>query len=176
MRSALWQPRFVHDLAVEQRLLLRLVRRAAGALELGPEELAILEAGERQEAFFSLAARHGVQGTVLWRLAHPGDPPAVPGALVERARGTLRALRSEAVLWDLERDRVIACLVARGLTPVALKGAALRQTVYADPVQRSLADIDLLLAISWVAVIVVLLTQLISDIGYAYLNPRIRVS
>ncbi|MBK0398026.1 ABC transporter permease [Limibaculum sp. M0105] len=37
-------------------------------------------------------------------------------------------------------------------------------------------DINLLLAISWVAVIVVLLTQLISDIGYAYLNPRIRVS
>ena len=36
-------------------------------------------------------------------------------------------------------------------------------------------DIDLLLAISWVSVIVVLLTQLISDIGYAYLNPRIRV-
>lgn len=36
-------------------------------------------------------------------------------------------------------------------------------------------DIDLLLAISWVAVVVVLLTQLISDIGYAYLNPRIRV-
>jgi peptide/nickel transport system permease protein len=37
-------------------------------------------------------------------------------------------------------------------------------------------DIELLLAISWVAVIVVLLTQLISDIGYAFLNPRIRVS
>jgi peptide/nickel transport system permease protein len=36
-------------------------------------------------------------------------------------------------------------------------------------------DIDLLLAISWIAVIIVLLTQLISDIGYAYLNPRIRV-
>ena len=36
-------------------------------------------------------------------------------------------------------------------------------------------DIELLLAISWIAVIVVLATQLISDIGYAYLNPRIRV-
>lgn len=36
-------------------------------------------------------------------------------------------------------------------------------------------DIDLMLAISWVAVVVVLLTQFISDIGYAYLNPRIRV-
>ena len=36
-------------------------------------------------------------------------------------------------------------------------------------------DIDLLLACSVVAVVVVLATQLISDIGYAYLNPRIRV-
>lgn len=36
-------------------------------------------------------------------------------------------------------------------------------------------DIDLLLACSVVAVFVVLATQLISDIGYAYLNPRIRV-
>ncbi|NAZ36979.1 ABC transporter permease [Rubellimicrobium sp. CFH 75288] len=37
-------------------------------------------------------------------------------------------------------------------------------------------DIDLLLAVSVVSVIVVLLTQLISDIGYALLNPRIRLS
>lgn len=36
-------------------------------------------------------------------------------------------------------------------------------------------DIDLLLACSVVAVFVVLVTQLISDIGYVYLNPRIRV-
>ncbi len=36
-------------------------------------------------------------------------------------------------------------------------------------------DIELLLACSVVAVIVVLATQLISDIGYAWLNPRIRV-
>lgn len=37
-------------------------------------------------------------------------------------------------------------------------------------------DIDLLLAVSVVSVFVVLLTQLISDIGYVYLNPRIRVT
>ncbi|MEO0913117.1 MAG: ABC transporter permease [Pseudomonadota bacterium] len=36
-------------------------------------------------------------------------------------------------------------------------------------------DIELLLACSVVAVFVVLVTQLISDIGYVYLNPRIRV-
>jgi len=37
-------------------------------------------------------------------------------------------------------------------------------------------DIDLVLACGLVSVAVVLITQLISDIGYAYLNPRIRVS
>ena len=37
-------------------------------------------------------------------------------------------------------------------------------------------DIDLLLAVSVVGVVVVLLTQLISDIGYVFLNPRIRIS
>jgi peptide/nickel transport system permease protein len=37
-------------------------------------------------------------------------------------------------------------------------------------------DIELLMAVSVVSVIVVLLTQLISDIGYVFLNPRIRIS
>jgi peptide/nickel transport system permease protein len=37
-------------------------------------------------------------------------------------------------------------------------------------------DIELLLAISVISVVVVLLTQLISDIGYVYLNPRIRIT
>lgn len=37
-------------------------------------------------------------------------------------------------------------------------------------------DIELLLGVSVIAVVVVLVTQLISDIGYVYLNPRIRVS
>ncbi len=37
-------------------------------------------------------------------------------------------------------------------------------------------DIELLLGVSVVSVLVVLITQLISDIGYVYLNPRISVS
>ena len=36
-------------------------------------------------------------------------------------------------------------------------------------------DIELRLSGSIIAVVVVLVTQLISDIGYVYLNPRIRV-
>ncbi|MEL6565824.1 MAG: ABC transporter permease [Pseudomonadota bacterium] len=37
-------------------------------------------------------------------------------------------------------------------------------------------DIELLLAVSVVSVVVVLITQLISDVGYIFLNPRIRIS
>lgn len=37
-------------------------------------------------------------------------------------------------------------------------------------------DIDLLLACGTISVVLVLLTQLISDIGYVFLNPRIRVA
>ncbi|EFL87912.1 ABC transporter permease [Ahrensia sp. R2A130] len=37
-------------------------------------------------------------------------------------------------------------------------------------------DIETMMAVSVVAVFVVLITQLISDIGYVFLNPRIRVS
>ena len=37
-------------------------------------------------------------------------------------------------------------------------------------------DIEMLLAVSVVSVVIVLLTQLISDIGYVFLNPRIRIS
>jgi peptide/nickel transport system permease protein len=37
-------------------------------------------------------------------------------------------------------------------------------------------DIELLLGVSVVSVFVVLFTQLISDVGYVFLNPRIRIS
>jgi peptide/nickel transport system permease protein len=37
-------------------------------------------------------------------------------------------------------------------------------------------DIEMLLGVSIVSVFVVLLTQLISDVGYVFLNPRIRIS
>lgn len=37
-------------------------------------------------------------------------------------------------------------------------------------------DIEMLLGVSVISVVIVLMTQLISDIGYVYLNPRIRIS
>jgi peptide/nickel transport system permease protein len=37
-------------------------------------------------------------------------------------------------------------------------------------------DIELLLGVSIISVVVVLVTQLLSDIGYVFLNPRIRIA
>jgi peptide/nickel transport system permease protein len=67
--------------------------------------------------------------------------------------------------------------------PLALTGVVIVETLFNyngfgwTLVQaRSNNDIELLLACSIVAVFVVLVTQLISDIGYVFLNPRIRIA
>ena len=56
----------------------------------------------------------------------------------------LEQLRRQALLWDLERDRVVHVLSRRGVRPLLLKGSALRERVYDDPTERSMGDLDLL--------------------------------
>ncbi len=125
-------------------MLLKLARRAPGP-SLCAREIEILSASVLQERFFALAARHGVQGLILATLADPQRAALVPTKLADRVGVSLRALQLRALLWDLERDRLVACLNAAGLGPVVLKGAALRQAVYTQSAQRPLADVDLLL-------------------------------
>ena len=67
---------------------------------------------------------------------------------------------------------VLYALVAAGV--VVAPAVAVRATGARAGIEGEY-DIDLLLACSLVSVFVVLFTQLISDVGYAYLNPRIRV-
>lgn len=134
-----------HRSHIEERLLLKLARRAAEP-SLYAGEIEILTQDSLQESFFALAARQGVQGLVLSKLSDPQRAPFVPARLAERAWGSLRGLQLEAVLWDLERDRLVACLGEAGLSPVVLKGAALRQTAYSQSAERPVADLDLLVA------------------------------
>jgi hypothetical protein len=46
--------------------------------------------------------------------------------------------------WDLEQARVLAWLEKHVVSPVVLKGCALRHTVYSEPALRPVADLDLL--------------------------------
>jgi hypothetical protein len=72
--------------------------------------------------------------------------PALPGPLgdflaLQRERSILRGKRIASVLAE-----VVARLRKDGIEVVALKGAVLAFTRYADPGDRPMADLDLLLA------------------------------
>ena len=124
--------------------LLLLVRHDAG---IGPHDrLRRLLAGEEtRTALQSLAASHAVLGTVLGGLhaASLQDPVLASHSRTLLAQRPL--IRKQAAMWDLQRDRLLRLLDARGLRPVTLKGAALRISAYADSAQRNFGDVDLLL-------------------------------
>ena len=124
--------------------LLLLVRHDAGSRP--DHRLAELLAGEEaRSALHSLATRHGVLGTILGGLhaASLHDPVLASHSRTLLAQRPL--LRKQAAMWDLERDRLLRLLDARGLRPMTLKGAALRVSAYADSAQRNFGDVDLLL-------------------------------
>ena len=124
--------------------LLELVRHdsiARPAPNLG--ELLALEA--TRTALEALAKRHGLLAAALVGLqaASRRDPELAKhcGPLLAQLPGA----RKHALLWDLETDRLLRLLAGAGIAPVTLKGAALRASTYADSVQRSFGDVDLLL-------------------------------
>jgi hypothetical protein len=102
-----------------------------------------LDDSEVRSSLLSLARRHRVLGLVLAALERESRisslPPPAHQLLAHLAR-----LRREAAWWDLERERVASAHERNGLSPVVLKGAALRATVYAEPMERPVGDIDLL--------------------------------
>lgn len=127
-----------------ERLLLALCSRT-GVSRVAREDVAFLSNEAFLEEFVSLVAVHGVQGLVLSALEDDRLLECVTRSTAERLARSLYDLRRAALLWDLERDRLVSQLARRGLDPVVLKGGALRQQVYDEPVQRQMTDIDLLL-------------------------------
>lgn len=96
-------------------------------------------------AFHVLATKHGVLGLALTTLeAHP-QSRSMGEAQLRKALAPLRVLRRQALLWDIERDRVLGVLALHDLPVVVLKGGALREYAFANSVDRQLGDLDLLL-------------------------------
>lgn len=128
------------------RLLAALVRRPR--VHPGPrrDDLARLADPGFRDAFFAFARRHRVLGTVLVELERLAATRALPDDITRPTGSILERLRRQAVVWNMERDRMLALLAREGLQPVVLKGGALRETLYREePAVRSLADIDVLL-------------------------------
>ena len=91
-----------------------------------------------------LALRHGVFGLVLCQLesAALGNPSLPDGS--HEFLASLKTFRHQAVMWDLEYERVLHALRGLPSNPVVLKGAALRITLYEESAQRPIGDFDLL--------------------------------
>lgn len=123
-------------------LTLALSRRDASE-RLDPDQLRPLGRAADRGAFHAYAMRQGVLGLVLSAFRSRA-PHGFDAATSSAITAPLRTLAQQARLWDMERDRVLALLAREGLSPVLLKGAALRLTTYRNPVERPVGDLDLL--------------------------------
>jgi hypothetical protein len=122
-----------------QRLLVELCRRHPS-----PERVADLATDPG--IFAELATesmRQAVQGLVFSRLAELGGSGEVFEGGAEAIGATLTLLRKQAIFWDMEQDRVMAGLDRAGVSPLVLKGGALRRGIF-RPVERIMGDLDIL--------------------------------
>ncbi|HJU65717.1 MAG TPA: nucleotidyltransferase family protein [Gemmatimonadaceae bacterium] len=130
------------ELDSRQLLLLTLCRREVSTVGLSGR-LALLNDPDFRSGLLALARRHRVLGLVLAVLERESRVTSLPPP-AHQLLSHLPRLRREAGFWDLERERVASAHERNGLSPVILKGAALRATVYAEPVERPVGDLDLL--------------------------------
>ena len=146
-------------------------------------------------------ARSAVDGATFWNLSLPVLTVALYGmgyiARMTRASMTevmtqqyIRTARLKGVpfrtvvMKHALRNALIAPFTVIMLQfPWLLNGVVITEVLFSYPgfgwtlvEAAGNNDIELLLASSVVAVVLVLATQLISDIGYVWLNPRIRIS
>jgi hypothetical protein len=125
--------------------LVTLTQRAAVREALADAGEVLAEPSART-SFLRLARELGVEGLTLNALKTTPLADSLPPDVVRELNARLEQLRRQALLWDLERDRVLHALRRCGVTPLLLKGSALRERVYDDPTERSMGDLDLLVA------------------------------
>ena len=106
------------------------------------EAAALLERGVDWNHFLSLVAEEGLAGTAWRGLQSLGVPLPPDVAAQMQGRAVLSDFRLGAVHRLLERT--IAAYSAAGIEVMLVKGAALSTFYYADPCDRNMADIDLL--------------------------------
>jgi hypothetical protein len=92
----------------------------------------------------AIARELRVPGLVLVHLEKTGAIDRLPAAIADDLRLTLRQARRRTAQLELERDRIVTLLGREGLAPIVLKGSGLASMLYAEPVERQMADIDVL--------------------------------
>ncbi|PYM60889.1 MAG: hypothetical protein DMD79_14690 [Candidatus Rokuibacteriota bacterium] len=131
------------ELSPAERLLVKLAQRREIRAPLDGEDM-LLEERTFRERFTRLAMSHGVHGLVLSAIVRAPLKQSLSAKVLEEFTVWFAHLRRQAIMWDMERDRLLSLLERKGLIPVVLKGGALRETIYDQPAERSLGDLDLL--------------------------------
>ena len=90
-----------------------------------------------------IADWHRLSPMLFCHLASRGDAPAPVRSALERAY--LASSARSLFISDAQR-RVVGALLAAEVPALLLKGAALVETVYPDPAQREMLDLDILVA------------------------------
>lgn len=125
-----------------EALLLALCARRPASLS--PRSLERLARRDFRRALHELAGRLRVTGLALVALERSPEARKLPADAVAELLAPLARLRERAARQDRELARLVAKLRERDIDPVALKGPALRRTVYREPVERWFGDLDLL--------------------------------
>lgn len=152
---------------LEAELLLATLRAGLGTAPAAAVVAAAAEPGISWDDFFELTIWHRVPGLALSGLRGASAVDRVPAAVVGRLEAAYFETLARNVRARAELARVGSHLAGSGIDVVLLKGAALIETVYADPGLRTMLDIDLLVredAMSRAAAIV-------ADLGYRPAPP-----
>lgn len=130
-------------LTAEERLLLVCARQRLGPADSSELEL-LLQQPLQWGQVVARAQRHRLEGLLFSHLSRPCYSPRLPGPVLEQLRGLHYLDTARHLYVTGEMGRVFEALRARDIPVMLLKGAALVNTVYADPGLRPMADVDLL--------------------------------
>jgi uncharacterized protein YciU (UPF0263 family) len=132
----------LREVTPAKRLLVKLAQRdeVRGPLD---DDLSTLEDSASRARLVRLAMEHGIHGLAVSAVLRSPLMRRLSAEVIRDWQTTWHRLRRQAALWDLECDRVLSRLEGAGLVPLILKGGALRHTVYKEPAERSLGDLDL---------------------------------
>jgi len=127
------------------RLLLTLCRRDC-ATRLTPEQFSLLRDERARNEFMALSVEHRVNGLALSRVEQSVHFESLPEPVRHEWRTQLKCLRRRAAGLEIERAHLFHTLDKVAPGALVLKGGALAGTVYPDPVDRDMADLDFLVS------------------------------
>jgi hypothetical protein len=139
------------SLSIENQILLCCARRDVdpAAIEALVDDAAAGQRGVNWDALLAAARVHHLLPLLYERLAAVGGD-LIPPDVMARLRGAYGANLVRNRRLGAELAEVVDSLGREGVEVIFLKGGALAWTVYADPAQRPMADLDLLVRLEQV--------------------------